>query len=335
MGKPQRARANGLGRGRLLSLAALAAAGVAGVVALGTLGARADDGAPQAAGQAASRGVAARGRLEPMGGVVRIGAPSTPDAVSGPALAKLLVDYGDDVAAGQLLAELDTGTVVRARLAESKADLETARRESVAAASLAEEACVLAGVAARQSKRKTDLLARGLASDEEAERAKGDAEAGAASCAARRAAARVADSAIATAEARVTRYQAELERASIRAPFAGRVLDVIARPGEIIGIDGILELGRVGSMFAIAEVYETDIGAVSKGMRATVASDALPKPLAGTVERIRPKVQKLDTIGTDPAARKDARIVEVEIRLADPAAAANLTNLQVDVEIGR
>ena len=53
------------------------------------------------------------------------------------------------------------------------------------------------------------------------------------------------------------------------------------------------------------------------------------------VERIRPKVQKMDEIGTDPAARKDARIVEVEIRLDDSSAAADLTNLQVDVEIGR
>ncbi len=31
-----------------------------------------------------------------------------------------------------------------------------------------------------------------------------------------------------------------------------------------------------------------------------------------------PQVQKQDEIGTDPAARKDARIVEVEIRLDDP-----------------
>lgn len=80
---------------------------------------------------------------------------------------------------------------------------------------------------------------------------------------------------------------------------------------------------------------ETDVAGVRKGMAASVSSSALARPLAGTVERVRPKVQKLDTIGTDPAARKDARIVEVEIRLADPGAAANLTNLQVDVEIGR
>jgi HlyD family secretion protein len=57
--------------------------------------------------------------------------------------------------------------------------------------------------------------------------------------------------------------------------------------------------------------------------------------MTGTVTRIRPKVQKLDQIGDDPVARKDARIVEVEVRLDDSRAAANFTNLQVDVEIGR
>lgn len=281
------------------------------------------------------RGVAARGRLEPMGGVVRIGAPSTPDSVSGAVLAKLHVDYGDDVKAGQLLAETDTGAVLKARLQEARADLETARRDALAATSLADEACVLADVAARQSRRKTELLGQGLASSEETERAKGDADAGAASCAARRAAARVSESAIASAVARVARSQAEIERSLIRAPFAGRVLDVHARPGEILGADGILDLGRVGVMYAIAEVYETDVRNVRKGMKARVTSSALAGPLGGTVERVRPKVQKMDEIGTDPAARKDARIVEVEIRLDDAKAAANLTNLQVDIEIGR
>jgi HlyD family secretion protein len=46
-------------------------------------------------------------------------------------------------------------------------------------------------------------------------------------------------------------------------------------------------------------------------------------------------VQKLDEIGTDPAARKDARIIEVEVKLDDSAAAAALSLLQVEVEIGR
>jgi HlyD family secretion protein len=51
------------------------------------------------------------------------------------------------------------------------------------------------------------------------------------------------------------------------------------------------------------------------------------------VEYIHNKVAKQDEMGTDPAARKDARIIEVEVLLDDPAAAAALTHLQVEVLI--
>jgi HlyD family secretion protein len=86
-------------------------------------------------------------------------------------------------------------------------------------------------------------------------------------------------------------------------------------------------------MFAIAEVYETDIRHVRTGQRATVSSAALDQDLSGTVKYIRQKVHKQDEIGTDPAARKDARIIEVEIELENSTPAAGLTNLQVDVVI--
>lgn len=290
---------------------------------------------PADTGKGAARGVAALGRIEPVGGIVRVAAASTPDAVSGAVLAKLLVERGSDVTAGQLLAEVDTAGIARARVTEAKAELETVRRDAVAATSLADEACVLADVAARRSKRKQDLLARGLASSEETELAKGDADAGVASCKARRSATTVAEARIGSAAAKLVRHQAELERSFVRAPFAGRVIDVLRRPGELVGQDGIVELARIDQMQAIAEVFEADIRHVKVGQRARVRSPALGRDLAGVVARIRPKVQKLDQIGDDPVARKDARIVEVEVRLDDSRAAANLTNLQVEVEIGR
>ncbi len=283
----------------------------------------------------ASRGVAALGRLEPAGGIVKVALASTPEAVSGGVITRLYVERGDDVKAGQLLAESDTVAVLKAALAESRAGLETAKRDARASASLAEEACVLADVSARQSKRQAELLQRKLTSDDIADQARGNAEAGAATCKARRAAASVADSRIAGAEAAIAQRQAEIERAYVRAPFAGRVLDIHARQGELVGAQGVVDLGRVDQMYAIAEVYETDIRNVKVGQRASVKSDALARALTGTVTRIRPKVQKLDEIGTDPAARKDARIIEVEIRLDDSAAAASLSLLQVEIEIGR
>jgi HlyD family secretion protein len=48
---------------------------------------------------------------------------------------------------------------------------------------------------------------------------------------------------------------------------------------------------------------------------------------------VRQQVRKQDATGTDPASRKDARVVEVEIKLDDSKRVAGLTNLQVEVVI--
>lgn len=138
---------------------------------------------------------------------------------------------------------------------------------------------------------------------------------------------------VSVTRAQLREAEAALERAHVRSPIAGRVITVHAREGERVGADGIVEVGRTDHMFAIAEVYETDVGRVRPGQRATVTSPALPRPLSGSVDWINLKVAKQDTLGTDAAARKDARVVEVEIRLDDSEAAAAYTNLQVEVEI--
>ena len=100
-----------------------------------------------------------------------------------------------------------------------------------------------------------------------------------------------------------------------------------------MGPDGIAELGRTDQMYAVAEVYETDIGKVHVGQRATITSPALHGELLGTVERIGMKIGKRNVLDDDPAASTDARVVEVHIRLDDSGAVAGLTNLQVEVRI--
>jgi HlyD family secretion protein len=140
---------------------------------------------------------------------------------------------------------------------------------------------------------------------------------------------------VALADLRLAR--AELERVQVRAPFDGRVIDVHARAGERVGPEGILELGQTQAMYAVAEVYETAVGAVKLGAEAEVRSAALPRPLHGRVDRIAMRVRKQDVLGTDPAARTDSRVVEVEVRLdaADSAIAEPFTHLQVEVAIDR
>ncbi len=135
------------------------------------------------------------------------------------------------------------------------------------------------------------------------------------------------------ARAQLRHAEAELVRSTVRAPVDGQVLKIHARTGERVGPDGILELGRTQEMYAIAEVYETDVRRIKVGQRARVSSPALEAPIEGVVERVGMKIGKLDALSTDPAARTDARVVEVEIRLDDSEPVKGLTNLQVEVAI--
>ena len=144
-----------------------------------------------------------------------------------------------------------------------------------------------------------------------------------------------AEAGVRAARAVLEAAHAQLELAVVRAPISGRVIEVHARVGERVGDEGVLEIGRTDEMFAVAEVYETDIGRVEVGQRAIVTSPALDAPLEGTVERIGLRVGKLDVLGTDPVAKIDARVIEVDIRLDDGERVSHLTNLQVEVALVR
>ncbi|HSG90331.1 MAG TPA: HlyD family efflux transporter periplasmic adaptor subunit [Pseudomonadales bacterium] len=264
---------------------------------------------------------------------MRITAPVTPEATTGVVLAALRVGPGDIVEAGQVLAITESSGVLEALLAEARATVVSADLEARAEEGRADAACVLAQTSRREADRRASLLERQLSSQEEWERADADARFQEASCRAARIGTEAARGRVRLAEAMVVTREAALERSRVRAPFAGRVLEVMTWPGELVGRDGILELAAVDRMYAIAEIYETDVAQVRAGQRATVRSKALAQPLGGVVEHVRLQVRKQDEFGTDPAARQDARIVEVEIRLDDPAPAAGLTNLQVEVVI--
>ncbi|RAM50000.1 MAG: HlyD family secretion protein [Hapalosiphonaceae cyanobacterium JJU2] len=139
------------------------------------------------------------------------------------------------------------------------------------------------------------------------------------------------------AVAAVEQAKANLELSYVRSPRNGRILKIHTRSGEVVSNqgEGILKLGQTDQMYAVAEVYETDISKVRLGQRAIVTSDAFPGKLQGTVDQIGWEVGKKDVLSTDPAAATDVRVVEVKIGLdsASSQRVASLTNLQVTVEI--
>jgi HlyD family secretion protein len=127
--------------------------------------------------------------------------------------------------------------------------------------------------------------------------------------------------------------EARLELSVVRSPLRAQVLEIHAYPGERVGQDGIMELGRTDRMYAVAEVYETDITNVKVGQLARIKTSAMDNELTGKVDRISLKVGRLDAVGTDPIAKTDARVVEVFILLDDSSAVSRFTNMQVKVEI--
>jgi HlyD family secretion protein len=127
--------------------------------------------------------------------------------------------------------------------------------------------------------------------------------------------------------------KARLELAVVRSPLRAQILEIHSYPGERVGPEGIMELGRTDRMYAVAEVYETDITAVKVGQLAKVQTSAMAEALSGKVERISLKVGRLDAVGTDPIAKTDARVVEVFILLDNSELVERYTNMQVKVEI--
>lgn len=147
----------------------------------------------------------------------------------------------------------------------------------------------------------------------------------------------VARSQVAAAQAGVAQAQAELDLATVRSPQAGQVLKIHTRPGELVGSQGIINLGQTQRMVAVAEVYEVDLSYIRVGQTATVISknNAFSEVLPGRVVEVGLEINKQDVLDTDPAAQFDARVVEVKVQLDEAASrrVAGLTNLSVQVSI--
>ena len=140
------------------------------------------------------------------------------------------------------------------------------------------------------------------------------------------------------ANARVRQIESELEDYYVRVPIAGQILKINTLVGEQVDTgQGIVELGRTSQMYAIAEVYETDVSRVKVGQPATIISEhgGFDGKLQGMVDHVGLQIKKQDILESDPAADKDARVVEVKVRLdpEDSEKVAGLTNLQVRVKI--
>ncbi|MEX0588385.1 MAG: HlyD family efflux transporter periplasmic adaptor subunit [Cyanobium sp.] len=254
--------------------------------------------------------VAALGRLEPAGDVRSLAAPISGIGGS-PRINQLLVEEGDAVRSGQLLASFDTAATLQAqqRLLDSRIGnldrrLQVQTRDIGRYRQLSRSGAIPSG---ELDTRETSLLElQGLRNEAWAERDK---------------------------------IKAELLLTELRAPIDGVVLRLHSRVGERPGDQGVLELGASNRMQAVVEVYESDIDRVQLGQAVVLTSEngGFQGSLKGEVIRISPQVRQRAVLSTDPTGDADARVVEVRVALGatDSQRVRDLTGLKVIARLGR
>ncbi len=139
------------------------------------------------------------------------------------------------------------------------------------------------------------------------------------------------DSAIASQK----RAEANLTQAYIKSPQDGQIYQIYARPGEVVGTNGIADLGETSQMYGVVEIYQNDINKVRVGQKVKIISNSLPGQLQGKIERVGIQIKRQNTINADPSSNIDDRVVEVHAIL-DPKSsqmAAKFTNLQIQATI--
>jgi HlyD family secretion protein len=293
------------------------------------------------------------GKLLPRSRILTVAAPfGAGDA----RIAELRVREGERVEGGEILALLDSASSLRATVAVAEANL-AARGAAmtqtglVVATAVASARAILARAeateanAGRDLARAAELNVRGVAADQvldqrrlaheqavqDVARARADLTRYGFDELDRQADMTLARAKLEAARAELERARADFDRALVRAPGPGTVLTIAARPGERPVTDGVLTFGDLADMIAEVEVYETEVGALTPGMPATLTARALPRSLQGRVARIGQEVRRQTLVDASPAANTDTRVVRVVVDL-DPASievAARFANLQV------
>lgn len=238
---------------------------------------------------------------------------------AGGQVAALHVSEGDRVKQNQVLLEV-WNRDLKARVELQKAEIQ-AKRAS------ADQACQLAAGKEREARRLSRLQQRNqYVSEDQVDKAVTEAGAQRAFCHASREQIQVAEASLAFAEA-------EVQRTLVEAPFDGTVAEINAELGEYVtpsppGIPTLpaIDLLDISCLYVSAPIDEVDAPRIKVGMKACVSLDAFTgERCSGTVSRIAPYVQEKE---------KQARTVEVEVKLTDPKDLAELLpGYSADIEV--
>jgi HlyD family secretion protein len=258
-----------------------------------------------------ARSVVARGKIEPLS---KVEVKSKANGI----IKALLVDVGDRVTEGQILAELDKEDL-QAQVREAKAtrDGEEANLQAAIAAEAKarfEAANPELEFARRDFARAQELFKQKIASQQQLDDASRALEVSKNRQELLDATVQTAEAQVAQAHARVGAAKAALDRAeetlryaTIRAPIAGIVLTRDVELGDavssILNLGSaatlIMTLGDVSSVYIKGEVDEADIGKAACGQHVRTKVEAFAtESFDGVVKRIAPIGKELNNVTT-------------------------------------
>lgn len=258
--------------------------------------------------------IGARGLVESVDENVHI-SPALPALV-----AKVPVKVGDEVKAGDVLVEQDTR--------EARAIIAAQEAEIAALTTQVKEAEVTLAEKRDMWTRVEKLIATKVASDEEKQKTLFAAQAAEAHLASMKAR-------IASAEAMLSRMKVQLDILTIRAPRAGRILQVNTRAGEYAdnkSRDPLILLGQVEKLQLRADVDEDNASRVTTGMTAIAYIKGrrdITIPL--TFVRIEPYILPKKSLTGESSERVDTRVLQIIYRFDRPAGANVYVGQQMDV----
>jgi HlyD family secretion protein len=291
----------------------------------------------------------APGRIEPVSGEIKIAAP-----VVG-LIGEVLVKAGDKVAAGEPLVRL-ADREAQARIAAAEAQIALRKRARNDQAPLnkagerrkAEDAVADGEKGVVQARSALDSAAlnrrAGRVSDADLEASRRALSSAQDRLKQLRADLRKLESDTATplptqtegqlniARSELWAAEAAIEKLTIRAPIAGTVLQVNAKPGELAAPSAtqpLVLLGDVSALRVRAELDERDFGEITIGQAASVRPDAFRgREFAGKVTFIAPLVEPSRS-SRGQRNQTDVDVVEVLVDLAEPGPLA--VGMKVDV----
>ena len=226
--------------------------------------------------------------------------------IDGYAINEILVEEGDRVKAGQVLARLsremiDTAMVQnRAQIARAEASIASAR-SSIAEAEAAR-------VQAQASfERARALRPEGITSVETFEQRQAAAQQATARVASAREQLRLAEADKALTEAQRNELSIRLERSEIKAPADGVISRRTARIGAIAAsaADPLFRIIRDGAIELEADVAETSLARIAVGQTALVRPAGRDSDLPATVRLVSPEITRATRLGRVRVALDD------------------------------